>query len=60
MMVQELVRRFPEISPDLHDEPLLARFADTFGDLLRWRRIQAIVLDSMRRAITTISNLLAR
>ena len=35
MMVQELVRRFPEIPPDLHDEPLLARFADAFGDLLQ-------------------------
>lgn len=35
MTVQELVRRFPEIPPDLHDEPLLAQFAETFDALLR-------------------------
>jgi hypothetical protein len=35
MTVQELISRFPEIPPDLHAEPLLARFASTFGDLLR-------------------------
>lgn len=35
MTVEELVMRFPEISPDLHDEPWLAEFADAFGDLLQ-------------------------
>ena len=35
MTVQQLVLMFPEISPELHDEPLLAQFADAFGDLLR-------------------------
>lgn len=35
MTVQELMMRFPEISPDLHDEPWLAEFADAFGDLLQ-------------------------
>ncbi len=35
MTVQELCIRFPEIPPDLHAEPLLARFAETFGDLLQ-------------------------
>ena len=35
MTVQELISRFPEIPPDLHAEPLLARFAATFGDLLQ-------------------------
>jgi hypothetical protein len=35
MTVQELVYRFPEIPPDLHDEPLLAQFTETFGDLLQ-------------------------
>ncbi len=35
MTVQELVMRFPEISPDLHDEPWLAEFADALGDLLQ-------------------------
>jgi hypothetical protein len=35
MTVQELVRKFPEIPPDLHNEPLLAQFAATFGDLLQ-------------------------
>jgi len=34
MTVQDLVTRFPEIPADLHREPLLAQFADTFGDLL--------------------------
>ncbi len=34
MTVQELVTRFPEIPADLHREPLLAQFADTFDDLL--------------------------
>ena len=31
MNVQELVKRFPEIPEDLHEEPLLARLAETFG-----------------------------
>jgi hypothetical protein len=35
MTIQELMRRFPEIPRDLHDEPLLAQFAETFGDLLQ-------------------------
>jgi hypothetical protein len=35
MTVQELVHRFPEISPDLHNEPVLAQFATTFGALLQ-------------------------
>ena len=34
MTVQELIRRFPEIPRDLHAEPLLGQFAETFGDLL--------------------------
>lgn len=34
MTSRELIARFPEVSADLADEPLLARFADTFGDLL--------------------------
>ena len=35
MSVEELKARFPEIPHDLHREPVLARFAETFGDLLR-------------------------
>lgn len=35
MTVQELIFRFPEIPADLHDEPLLAQFAETFDPLLR-------------------------
>jgi hypothetical protein len=35
MTIQELVRKFPEIPPDLHNEPLLAQFAETLGDLLQ-------------------------
>ncbi len=35
MTVQELISKFPEILPDLHDEPLLAQFAEAFGDLLQ-------------------------
>lgn len=35
MTVFELIKRFREIPPDLHDEPVLARFADTFGELLK-------------------------
>ena len=38
MTVEELVAAFPEIPKDLHDEPLLAQFAETFGDLLRVAR----------------------
>jgi len=38
MTVQELTTRFPEIPKDLHREPLLARFAETFGDLLKIAR----------------------
>ena len=34
MTVNELYARFPEISPDLRDEPVIGRFADVFGDLL--------------------------
>ena len=34
MTVNELCARFPEISPDLSDEPTLAEFTETFGDLL--------------------------
>jgi hypothetical protein len=56
MMIQELVRRFPEIPPDLHDEPLLAQFADALVTCCRWRKIQATVQDSMRRAIIITSN----
>lgn len=26
--------RFPEIPKDLHEEPILSRFAEVFGDLL--------------------------
>lgn len=35
MTVPELVARFPEIPSDLHAEPVLAEFADTFGSLLQ-------------------------
>ncbi len=35
LTVAELVQRFPEIPKDLHTEPVLARFAATFGFLLR-------------------------
>ncbi len=34
MTIHELLQRFPEVSPDLGDEPTLAEFADTFGELL--------------------------
>ncbi len=34
MTVNELIARFPEVSTDLANEPTLAQFADTFGDLL--------------------------
>jgi len=35
MTVQELVARFPEVSADLCDEPLVAQYADTFGAFLQ-------------------------
>ena len=35
MTIQELITRFPEIPRDLHNEPLLAQFAESFNDLLR-------------------------
>ncbi len=35
MTVQEFASRFPEVSADLCDEPLLAQFAATFGTFLR-------------------------
>ena len=38
MTVQELITRFPEIPLDLHKEPLLAQFAESFDDLLRISR----------------------
>ncbi len=34
MTTQELIRRFPEVSPELGDDPTLVEFADTFGDML--------------------------
>ncbi len=34
MNVEALITRFPEIKEDLLGEPLLARFAETFGDQL--------------------------
>ncbi len=38
MTVQELIMRFPEIPKDLHEEPLLAEFAEAFGEQLRIAR----------------------
>ena len=38
MTVQELVAKFPEIPKDLHEEPVLSRFAEVFGELLRAAR----------------------
>ncbi len=35
MTPQQLILRFPEIKEDLHDEPLLAQFAETFGGMLQ-------------------------
>ncbi|MFQ5709220.1 MAG: hypothetical protein ACE5HO_17320 [bacterium] len=35
MTVEELTTRFPEIPGDLHNEPLLEQYAETFGELLR-------------------------
>ena len=34
MTVRELVAKFPEIPKDLHEEPILSRFAEVFGELL--------------------------
>jgi hypothetical protein len=39
MTVRDLVARFPEIPADLHAEPVLGRFAETFDDLLRRARM---------------------
>jgi len=38
MTVQQLVARFPEIPRDFHEEPILSRFAEVFGDLLQVAR----------------------
>ena len=38
MTVKELVQKFPEIPPNLHEEPLLERFAEVFGELLQMAR----------------------
>lgn len=38
MTVDELTARFPEIPADLRGEPLLARFAETFDELLQMAR----------------------
>jgi hypothetical protein len=35
MTVDEILARFPEIPPDLRDEPVLAEYVDAFGPLLR-------------------------
>ncbi|HET8760616.1 MAG TPA: hypothetical protein VFN94_06090 [Nitrospiria bacterium] len=35
MTVVDLIRRFREIPPDLHHEPVLEEFAATFGELLK-------------------------
>lgn len=35
MDVQELITRFPEIPEVLHEKPVLKRYAEVFGDLLR-------------------------
>jgi hypothetical protein len=34
MTVRELVARFPEIPPDLHDDPVLERYAASLGEWL--------------------------
>jgi hypothetical protein len=39
MTLNELFQRFPEIPRDLRDEPVLAEFAGTLGDLLRQARM---------------------
>ena len=38
MTVEDLVGIFPEIPRNLHQEPLLKRFADVFGELLQVAR----------------------
>ena len=38
MTVAELISRFPEISRDLHDQPVLSRFAEAFDELLQVAR----------------------
>ena len=35
MTVEEFLARFPEVPRDLRDEPVLARYVDAFGELLR-------------------------
>ena len=35
MTVEELIQKFPEIPRNLHQEPILNRFADVFGELLQ-------------------------
>jgi hypothetical protein len=35
MTVDEFLARFPEVPRDLRDEPVLARYVDAFGPLLR-------------------------
>ena len=35
MTVDELLARFPEVPPDLRDEPVLVEYVDAFGPLLR-------------------------
>jgi hypothetical protein len=35
MTVDELLARFPEIPPDLRDDPVLTEYVDAFGPLLR-------------------------
>jgi len=35
MTVDELLARFPEVPGNLRDEPVLSRYADAFGHLLR-------------------------
>jgi hypothetical protein len=35
MRVDEFLARFPEVPRDLRDEPVLARYVDAFGELLR-------------------------
>ncbi len=38
MTAEQLVARFPEIPRDFHEEPILSRFAEVFGDLLQVAR----------------------
>ena len=35
MTVFDLIKRFREIPPDLHSEPVLAQFAETFDEFLK-------------------------